>query len=321
MSMSIRRGGDSIGMSSPEALVPSAAAISVDPALLARVVEIAAAQIAASSSPPSSSPPIVEATVQTTLTFPDGQYVGDVRDGQPHGRGTMQYYPALERRRYEGEWQEGEFHGRGLLIYSDGRRYEGQWENGLFHGQGVFIQADGRSRYEGEWQFGGQHGKGKFHISIDSSKLFVRAGLEDLKLYTCRQEKGCSHLSTGTYQVDYDGEFVGNRPQGKGVYKVSSYTYRGEFRDGLFHGRGYESRYRSSYDGMWEAGVKTGQGRLLSSDMDFRDTQEGVFRGNRLWEGTAMREKITYPYGAAKRYIVKDGVRQEEKKREGCSVC
>lgn len=44
--------------------------------------------------------------------------------------------------RYVGEVQEGQRHGRGTLYYADGSMYEGTWRHGRKDGQGVHVSYD-----------------------------------------------------------------------------------------------------------------------------------------------------------------------------------
>ena len=41
--------------------------------------------------------------------------------------------------KYMGEWKDGEFHGQGTMTYHDGRKYVGEWKNGKRHGQGTYT--------------------------------------------------------------------------------------------------------------------------------------------------------------------------------------
>jgi len=53
------------------------------------------------------------------------KYVGEVKDGEPHGQGKLTFADGF---RYEGDFKESEFHGQGILYYEDGTKtYEGDW--------------------------------------------------------------------------------------------------------------------------------------------------------------------------------------------------
>ena len=50
-------------------------------------------------------------------------YVGEKKDGVPHGQGTK----TSENETYIGKWRNGLQHGKGVLTKSDGSNYDGGW--------------------------------------------------------------------------------------------------------------------------------------------------------------------------------------------------
>ena len=56
-----------------------------------------------------------------------GNYVGELKNGKPHGKGT---YIWKNGTKYEGEWKDGERYGQGRFTFTDGSKYEGEWEDG-----------------------------------------------------------------------------------------------------------------------------------------------------------------------------------------------
>lgn len=102
----------------------------VDPTVLAR-------KIIAEQNP--APPPIVYATFQQILSLPNGQYEGDVKNGLPHGMGTLTYHPGLIYKKYEGQWQNGQMHGRGTMYYANGAKYVGNMQNSQKHGRGRYT--------------------------------------------------------------------------------------------------------------------------------------------------------------------------------------
>ncbi len=55
------------------------------------------------------------------------EYVGDLKNELPDGKGIMTY---LDGSKYDGEWKEGQRYGEGTLTYEDGAKYEGEWKDG-----------------------------------------------------------------------------------------------------------------------------------------------------------------------------------------------
>ena len=65
---------------------------------------------------------------KTTLKLPGGgKYVGEVKDGDPHGQGTLTY---AEGDKYIGKWKDGKRHGKGTYTEVDGKKYVGEWNDG-----------------------------------------------------------------------------------------------------------------------------------------------------------------------------------------------
>jgi len=83
-----------------------------------------------------------------TISYAGGEYTGELKDGVPHGYGTLvrsyeggsqATYDLLFRtgrttQVYEGQWQHGQKHGQGKMINSDGSVLEGYWENNSYIG-------------------------------------------------------------------------------------------------------------------------------------------------------------------------------------------
>ena len=60
-------------------------------------------------------------------------YVGELVNDKPHGKGTITYENGDS---YEGEWKEGKKHGKGTLTTSAGGKYEGEWNE---HTLGLMV--------------------------------------------------------------------------------------------------------------------------------------------------------------------------------------
>ena len=84
-------------------------------------------------------------------------YVGQWKNGKPHGQGKYTYENGDV---YEGEWNYGVRNGQGKMSYNNGNVYEGEWKNGVRNGQGKMSYNSGNV-YEGEWKNGVKDGQGK----------------------------------------------------------------------------------------------------------------------------------------------------------------
>lgn len=93
---------------------------------------------------------VAEVSPNEAIQFSRGTYVGELRNGQPHGRGEM---VMRNGDTYRGEFRDGLFEGHGEYKWSDGSRYTGPFLRGEMHGEGIFVTAAGvESR--GRWDQG-----------------------------------------------------------------------------------------------------------------------------------------------------------------------
>ena len=163
---------------------------------------------------------------QGTLTFSSGKkYVGEFKDGKQHGQGTYTY-PKKEGHKvaakYEGEWKNGKQDGQGKFLYNDGGTYEGGFKNGKRHGQGTEKHPYGRT-YVGGFKNGWWHGKGV---------TTARDGQRWYTFYDGEFKKGNFH-GQGKLVVtktDPHGKLLGRWNLGK----WKGMTIIGEFRNGNF---------------------------------------------------------------------------------------
>jgi hypothetical protein len=153
-----------------------------------------------------------------TRKLPHGaKYVGDFRDGKPHGQGTT---TGPNSRKYVGEFREGKEYGRGTITSSGGLRYEGEVRDGKPHGQGV-TTGPGGFKFVGDFLEGMPHGQGT--------------------------------LTSPDYE--YRGEFRGGKYHGRGIQTFSDgRKFVGEFREGWPNGEGvhYLADGSVSESGKWK---------------------------------------------------------------------
>lgn len=169
--------------------------------------------------------------------WPDARkYLGEWKNGQPHGQGTLTDSKGAQ---FLGEFDEGRFSGLqrvwgfknglpsgyGQYTFSDGTRYTGEWRNGLFHGLGTLKLKDG-AEYRGQWKAGKPDGRGVF-ISRDT---------------------------------EYRGDFSNGQRDGQGFLKKENYTYQGTWKNNKPHGWGAETNFNEIYAGEWKDGLYDGHG-------------------------------------------------------------
>ncbi len=257
-------------------------------------------------------------------TMADGErYIGEIRHGKFHGCGA---YIWLDGEFYAGQFKNDKFDGLGSYAWPDGsaatcdwrddkeitgsciehridgplpekakavcfhraawrgslpgnagkreslglesrasrtdEHYEGSYKDGRRHGRGMLTFSNG-DRYEGEFVEGEISGQGRLYLA--NGDLF------------------------GTYS-DLEGGFDSRGLQGCGAYVAKNGTrYRGEFRNGLLHGRGtYNSAEGVIVTCDWQAGEmiegtcttpqavragKFGKGRGVCSTLTVKDIE------------------------------------------------
>lgn len=163
---------------------------------------------------------------------------------------------------YAGQYRDGHLEGWAVQRLADGSGYEGQWHDGLRHGVGRFTAANG-SVLQGRWVAGTLVGTwhresrdGKSWAIVDEKAdgtaraAFDTEGELEAGSYRLvdnrlrREGRGVFWFPRGSF---YMGDFVGNLPNGAGVYvtpdkgkAADASVYGGQFRAGcLWRGNWY----------------------------------------------------------------------------------
>ena len=83
-------------------------------------------------------------------------YVGDFREGEFNGRGTIIY---SDGQVFHGEFKNGLKNGYGASFFKTGTKYIGEVKDDLYNGKGTYTYANG-AVYVGEWKDNKPHGQG-----------------------------------------------------------------------------------------------------------------------------------------------------------------
>lgn len=143
--------------------------------------------------------------------------------------------------------------GNGSFELSDGGKYIGDFDRfGYKHGVGKETWPNGKVRYEGSYFNGRPHGQGSFYskngLGESHGRFCNGKGVRIHSTMTFMNEqilKDYREFTTELYEVSrlLNGEASVIYPNGV--------TYTGEFREGLRHGRGKETkRCGCTYDGQ-----------------------------------------------------------------------
>ena len=138
------------------------------------------------------------------IYFEHGSYEGELKDGLPHGEGTLVFgsqnfhwgstlgadhaYPAKE---YAGQWRYGKMHGNGKITFKHGGFYEGDWADNMMTGRGkrLYTRDDDEADLEfgikfcrkngllyiGEMVDGYRHGRGRQYDEPENMRQKVYA--------------------------------------------------------------------------------------------------------------------------------------------------
>jgi len=128
------------------------------------------------------------------------RYEGELKDGKPHGQGTITYSPSGEI--FKGEFKDGKENGQGIWTHPDGESTEGEWKNGYIqfgthiesdgskyegdfaglgvvkHGKGTYTYPDGHT-YVGEWDLNKRHGEGIMSYGSEGERQYIGQWKDD----------------------------------------------------------------------------------------------------------------------------------------------
>lgn len=176
-----------------------------------------------------------------------GIYVGETKNGQPHGVGIIR------------------FEDRGIV-------YLGEWEQGAPNGEGVKYEKESDDFYFGTFKNAQKDGKGTTYFtesSIDDviekmiriefkSKQDMRFWVDNIK----------SAVASYTKLTKYSGAFKNNLMHGQGMLKYEDGAlYSGTFLQGFPNGQGKKNFANGDfYQGNFKDGDPSGNGVLKSGD-------------------------------------------------------
>ena len=203
-----------------------------------------------------------------TFVWPNGDvYLGDLKKGQRHGKGKMLLKE--EGTCYDGEWLEGKKHGYGKLSYDESSYYLGEWEDDLKHGQGIMCYATGNV-YKGLWSKGRKRGQGRMDYE-DSNSFYSGSWDKDVP-----HGEG-EHVWKGSTANASSSE---SSAAGGNPYLQTFNRYKGEFKEGLRHGKGtFFYSTGAMYTGDWNKNLKEGEGTFVYED---GTVYKGEFKLDRL---------------------------------------
>ena len=92
-----------------------------------------------------------------TKRYQDGNYIGNVLNGEREGEGIMFYNNGES---FVGHWKNDLQDGKGIYYYKNGDKYDGDWTNGKKEGKGIYSCYHNKNIYEGDWKNDKREGRG-----------------------------------------------------------------------------------------------------------------------------------------------------------------
>lgn len=187
--------------------------------------------------------------IKTITYHNESTYVGELKNGVPHGQGTLRYKTGSE---YKGAWKNGNRHGQMTSTYKNFKKI-GIWENNFKYN--VSCYKDG--------ELSGKYIEGKYYKKSELSHNILNRGDQktitypDGSKYVGEIKNGKRH-GKGNYLFAsgdrYVGEWYNNNITGKGIFLFRyGDKYEGEFLKGKFHGDGgYTDQNGDNRGGTWK---------------------------------------------------------------------
>ena len=244
-------------------------------------------------------------TINSELIIGKNRYIGEHKNGQPHGYGTM-YYAENDkegRKSYQGNWINGSKNGKGTFYWTNGNKYEGDWSYDKMKGKGTmdFAENDpeGRKRYYGDWVDSKMSGKGTLiWTNGDKFEGYCTNGIPNgIGTYYYSNGDMCS------------GFFEGNKIKGIGTYYwANGDRYEGAYTEGQMNGKGtFYYTNGDRYEGFFTDNKRSGEGTYYFKD--------GCYENHTYINGN-LDGKLTRYNSLGKRIAVftyKEGVKEREK--------
>lgn len=159
------------------------------------------------------------------------------------GEGTMELKTPWGPGQFRGNFRDGEFHGKGRLelpiSFTHKTIYDGNWNLGIRDGKGTYWNGKG-NLYMGEWKGNKRNGRGSYFFNLPrweenkNSEMWLRENTEN-----------------------YSGEFLNDHYHGEGIFRWENGSrYEGTFFAGNKHGMGtYYYNTGNARQQIWEYGA------------------------------------------------------------------
>jgi uncharacterized protein len=206
-------------------------------------------------------------------------YVGELKDGKPHGHGT---FSLKNGARIVGEFKDGKPHGHGTIYNADGSKYVGELKDGKPHGHGTLTLANG-GHYVGELVDGKPHGEGR--ATYPSGKKVIVIYSNGILV----SEKPAPSSNTTTAKQKFEEEQFQ-----RGSFAIDNENFSSALRElrplaeqGHSHSQFLLAVMYSKGDGVPRDLNKSFQWAKLAAEQGFRRAQHYIAKLYRIGEGVS----------------------------------
>jgi len=221
--------------------------------------------------------------------------------------GVMIYPPGDYYVRYSGQWKNGAFEGHGNVVFENGDTYTGDFKNSKFHGRGAYTYSDGQ-KLVGEFRndviVSGEHTCPNYAFTgtfvngkINQGKIIYADGTEFEGIFqtsTTRVGK-YRHTNDDVFSGTFDKHGMKWLLNGYGEMIVNSapikYTYRGQTKNGVRHGKGIMSINGETYSSKFDNNCEIDGSRRVMRERGTRDITCGCDKRTRTRTRTSKRTK------------------------------
>jgi hypothetical protein len=208
-----------------------------------------------------------------TIETDEGKYIGDpdIFYGKKNGEALF-IFKDINEGRYKGNYENGKRTGEGTQTLKNGDVLFGKFENGTFK-EGTYTCASNGDILKGKFENGTFKEGTYFSNGNEYTGTFVDDNLEG---------EGSFKLRDGDVYV---GNFKKGLFEGKGTLTQNGNTYVGDFKEGKYHGHGVINYVNGeTYDGYFVNDLRQGEGKATYPN---KDEYEGIFVNDlRQGEGT-----------------------------------
>lgn len=215
--------------------------------------------------------------------------------------GTTRVYYSWGNGNYTGDLKDGEPNGHGTIIYDDGKKFVGEFKEGKAHGKGVYTSATGKVLFDGTYENGGRI---KGTMTYDDGSTYTGGFYHGDYEWLWGTPHGQGVYRSASGEILFEGEYdEGERKTGYGKEVHEDYTYEGNYKNGKWNGQGTLTWPKAKEDDSYKFVGEFADGWRTNGRMYFVGgaMYDGSFKNNQFTgKGTIFDDDGTYQTGTFK---------------------